>query len=368
MSPPTLPRPSKNETYPLNYLSKKLNNRAAYQITTKGNYEEGINILTKALRLNERSMIERKNESFCTCKFCCIDSDLVLEEEKNCLTTIIMDIDNDVDSNFDNNKKERHSRNNSVDFSSENTMDCDNVTNNNNNDTPFTHRRQQQMKKTHDSSSSSQRVEKKEMNDDSNNNNDDGFVYRRLLLVNNRSIEEDHFMGATLSLIIIFNLALAHHLMSIDITNNESLASSTTIGYCSTNNKKLNALQRALKLYELAYQLHIKYIEHLSQCNTLTTTDDDDDDDDEDDGNGNHTKRITITLHLTMIFSNNLGQIHRVAGNTKKHIMCLQHLLNNIMYMGQQSQHVNVLDSKEFDGFFHNISPIVFNGVCASAA
>lgn len=367
MSPPTLPRPSKNETYPLNYLSKKLNNRAAYQITTKGNYEEGINILTKALRLNERSMIERKNESFCTCKFCCIDSDLVLEEEKKCLTTIIMDIDNDVDSNFDNNKKERHSRNNSVDFSSENTMDCDNVTNNNNNDTPFTHRRQQQMKKTHDSSSSSQRVEKKEMNDDSNNNNDDGFVYRRLLLVNNRSIEEDHFMGATLSLIIIFNLALAHHLMSIDITNNESLASSTTIGYCSTNNKKLNALQRALKLYELAYQLHIKYIEHLSQCNTLTTTDDDDDDD-EDDGNGNHTKRITITLHLTMIFSNNLGQIHRVAGNTKKHIMCLQHLLNNIMYMGQQSQHVNVLDSKEFDGFFHNISPIVFNGVCASAA
>merc|ERR1740130_1632212 len=263
---------------------------------------------------------------------------------------IIMDIDNDVDSDFDNNTKERHSRNNSVDFSSENTMDCDNVTNNNNDDTPFTHRRQQQMKKT------------QEMNDDSNNNNDDGFVYRRLLLVNNRSIEEDHFMGATLSLIIIFNLALAHHLMIIDIANNESLASSTTIGYCSTNNQKLNALQRALKLYELAYQLHIKYIEHLSQCTTLTTTDDDDDD------NGNHTKRISITLHLTMIFSNNLGQIHRVAGNTKKHIMCLQHLLNNIMYMGQQSQHVNVLDSKEFDGFFHNISPIVFNGVCASAA
>jgi tetratricopeptide (TPR) repeat protein len=359
MSPPTLPRTSKNnEIYTLNYLSKKLNNRAAYQITTKGNYEEGIIILTKALRLNEQSMVERKDEIFCTCKCCCFDSYLVLEEEKKCLTTIMMDVDNNIDSDFDfdNNKEERHSRNSSVDFSSEDSMDCNNVTDNNN-DTPFTHHRQQHMKKTHDSSSSSQRVEE----------NDDGFIYRRLLLVNNRCIEEDHFMGLSLSLIIIFNLALAHHLIGIDNNtniNDSSASSTTTIGYCSTNNKKLNALQHALKLYELAYQLHIDYIEQLSQIITWTTTDDDDDDDDI----NNHTKRSIVSLRLTMIVSNNLGQIHRVAGNTKKHIMCLQHLLNSIMYMGQQRQLVHVLDSNEFDGFFLNLSPIVFNDVCASAA
>merc|ERR1711907_824008 len=43
-----------------------------------------------------------------------------------------------------------------------------------------------------------------------------GFVYRRPLFVNRESIEENHFMGVTLVWILLFNLALAHHLMYLE--------------------------------------------------------------------------------------------------------------------------------------------------------
>ena len=84
--------------------------------------------------------------------------------------------------------------------------------------------------------------------------------------------------------------------------------------------KNFNSLQNAIKLYELANQLHVNYTEQQSFHTYNNTMEDDDNDHDD------HYSRTVVTLRLTMIVSNNIGQIHRVAGNSKKYTMNLQHL------------------------------------------
>merc|ERR1719491_2680129 len=77
--------------------------------------------------------------------------------------------------------------------------------------------------------------------------NDGGFVYQRLLRIDEQSIIENHYMGSTLSLIIIFNLALTHHLMGIDDSDTiESLSSSPSNQTISS--KRIKILQHAVKL------------------------------------------------------------------------------------------------------------------------
>ena len=85
----------------------------------------------------------------------------------------------------------------------------------------------------------------------------------------------------------------------------------------------MTLLKKALQLYELAYQLHIDSTSDEHYFNS-------------------DNERIG-TLMFTMIISNNLGEIHRVVRNERKHKLCLQHLLSTIMYMvvdGQQQQHL----------------------------
>ena len=75
------------------------------------------------------------------------------------------------------------------------------------------------------------------------------------------------------------------------------------------------------------------------------------------------------SLRFTMIVSNNLGEIHRAAGNTEKHTMCLQHLLSAMMYMVDSD--LLVLESSSMNGFYSNVAPIMGlkkKGVFAQAA
>jgi len=280
------------EAYPLHNLAKVLNNRAAHVITTMGNHEEGINLLAKALKLTERSIMlessSKKDQQVpCSCKFCSFESCLVLSEER------------------------KHQ--------------------------------------------SSHYQEEKAAEED---NDGIGFVYRRLLLIDDYNINKNHYMGSTLSLVIIFNLALTHHLMG---TRESSSPSNTTN---LTKNNKL--LQHAVKFYELAYQLHVNHTEQQS-LHTYNNNDYMMDDDDHEHDNNN--RAVVVSLRLTMIVANNLGQIHRVVGNSNKYTLWLQHLLSSIMYVGQQLVPNAVLNSTEFDGLIRNVSPIVFKGsICASAA
>ena len=404
---------TQEEYYPPHLLAQKLNNRASYLITT-GRYVEGIQLLTKALKLTEqdirgtgtggrdsRRTTAVKQETPCQCKACSFESCLVMEPDTfmSCIKEYQSHQEQEQEYMINKNTPSRPTRSTRSNGSSSYThdddndnMDCDDndqyhqypslstpVTT-----TPVSHFPQV--------GSSTTTITTTEDCDDANAGT--GFVYQRPLLVNKICMEELHDMGITLSLLILFNLALAHHLQS-----------ATARTPCSPKNLRL--LQKALQLYELAYQLHVDYIQQQSQQqqdedeDEDSTEEEDDDDamkithsDDSDDDNdsviNDHTQEMNHnnntsthttdtstnsndynrcvigSLRFTMIVSNNLGEIHRVAGNTHKHIMCLQHLLSAIMYM--VDSRVVVLDSEEMEGLYHNVTPIMLDDICAPAA
>jgi len=276
-----------NEIYPPQLLAKKLNNRASFLITTK-KYGESIALLTRALKLTEKKFHSPTSMDFSLpCEFCSLESCVSMERESY---SSIME-------------REKEGCHGSDVYRHPPSCDCGKQE-----DQHF-----------------EMRLKGKETVD--------GFVYRRPLLIPEVCIEEDHYMGIVLSLVILYNLALSHHLKALATDD-------------SRPDRKI--LNQSLKLYELTYQLHLDYEQkHQSQVH-------------------DNEQQSVGSLRFTMIIANNLGQIHKAAGNAEKHQMCLHHLLSAIMYM-VDSQHL-VLDSSEMDGFYQNVSPIIISEQCARAA
>ena len=131
-------------------------------------------------------------------------------------------------------------------------------------------------------------------------------------------------MGVTLILIIHFNLALAHHLLYLEADTESGI----------TDFDKERYFEKAVQLYELAYRSHLDH--------------------------GN--------LRLAMLVSNNLGQIHRVAGNQTEHELWLHNLLRVFVCVVEWDLVDTVLDQTEFDGLCHNVSPTMLTSICAPAA
>lgn len=144
---------------------------------------------------------------------------------------------------------------------------------------------------------------------------EDRFIYKRPIYASPTFTRPGHYPGITLTLVIILNLAMAHHLSAIQ-----------------QNHCRLR-LQKALQLYELAHQLQLE-------------------------------KEI-YSPRATMIIANNVGEIHRAVQNHNKHAMCLQHLLSTMMYMIDCRIPVS---SIELEGFFRNTSQLILHKNCASAA
>jgi tetratricopeptide (TPR) repeat protein len=363
--PISLTNNTEGEYYPPQLLSQKLNNRSAYLITT-GNYEEAIKLLTKALKLTETKEgggEDDANKPRCNCEACTLESCLIMEHDA--FMSLLM-----TDQQEQQQEAEQQEEGHQEAGQQEGLQEG------------------QQKQQEHSSSSSSSSDEittsspplkesSKESYDD--NNDDEGFVYRRPLLVNKHCIEEMHNMGITLSLIILFNLALAHHLKAITSFTASKSSSATATTTTTHAKSKLQVLQQALQLYELAYQLRVDYIQQSQQeelnqpsnsnSNSNSNTDNDNDNDDSTNNNDEYNRSMVGSLRFTMIVSNNLGEIHRAAGNTEKHTMCLQHLLSAMMYMVDSD--LLVLDSKGMDGFYSNVAPIMGlkkKGVFAQAA
>jgi tetratricopeptide (TPR) repeat protein len=378
--PISLTNNTEGEYYPPQLLSQKLNNRSAYHITT-GNYEEAIKLLTKALKLTETKEgggEDDANKPRCNCKACTLESCLIMEHDAfmSLLMTDQQEQQQEAEQQ-EGHQEEGHQEAGQQEGQQEGQQ------------------KQHEHSSSSSSSSSSDEIttsspplkessskeSSKESYDD--NNDDEGFVYRRPLLVNKHCIEEMHNMGITLSLIILFNLALAHHLKAITsftASKSSSTAATTTTATTTTHAKnKLQVLQQALQLYELAYQLRVDYIQQSQQeelnqpsnsnSNGSTNSDTDNDTDDITNNNDEYNRSMVGSLRFTMIVSNNLGEIHRAAGNTEKHTMCLQHLLSAMMYMVDSD--LLVLDSIGMDGFYSNVAPIMGlkkKGVFAQAA
>mmetsp|Transcript_10993 Transcript_10993/g.25994 ORF Transcript_10993/g.25994 Transcript_10993/m.25994 type:complete len:331 (-) Transcript_10993:231-1223(-) len=317
----TMPSFRDKEMYPPHLLAQKLNNRASFLITIK-DYDGGIELLTKALQLTERNLAVDQKKQQCLRKCCRLEASLTMDrqsfssimesERKGCISDKYSER---CRPSIPSSACGAHTERDQV----YNCFECHHQLQNSFAESPI--------------------VDERGV----------GFVFDRPFLVNPHSIEEGHFMGITLSLIILFNLSLAHHLKAVSSVTVKSKSKMLE----SLSHSNMHVLQQALQLYELAYQLHTDCVRKL-QIQSADSVQSEE-----------HNRNIG-SLRFTMIISNNLGEIHRVVGNFAKHKMCLEHLLSSIMYMVDCN--VEVMDSAEMDGFYHNVSPIMLNGYCAKAA
>lgn len=181
----------------------------------------------------------------------------------------------------------------------------------------------------------------------------EGFIFSRPLRVRTHSIGKCHSVGTTLSFVVLFNIALAHHLKAIEM-----------IPSMVDSKDRMEALKQPMKLYELAYQLHFQCKETKQsppapqQSSSHTSCDD------TSTGNDHNL----VDLRLMLLVTNNISQIHRLAGNEIKHNQCLEHLLNAVMYMNHICQNEKILSPREKDGTFDNLAPILKTKVYAAAA
>jgi hypothetical protein len=163
-----------------------------------------------------------------------------------------------------------------------------------------------------------------------------GYLYRLPIRISPQSLSSGHCMGMVLSLILTFNLALAHHLSLVN-------------GGCANEEKSTlsrSRLQHVLKLYELAHRLQL--VEANPQFHSA---------------------------QFTMVLLNNLGEIHRLVSNRDKHQKCIEHLLGTLMVLvdcHHQSSHVHssfgAYQDMILDGFFRNICELILRDKCARAA
>jgi hypothetical protein len=144
-----------------------------------------------------------------------------------------------------------------------------------------------------------------------------------------------------LSYVAIYNLALAHHLKSVEIAACVSFSSSSS---CSSDpsTKQLQHLRRvylhkALSLYEHSHQILMK-----------------------------QSINIGVPVIHSMALVSNLSQIHHALGDHDKAEMCMQYLLSTIMYVIDCGK-VDALGNS-MDGFFNMILPLISGDVPAPAA
>jgi tetratricopeptide (TPR) repeat protein len=118
-----------------------------------------------------------------------------------------------------------------------------------------------------------------------------------------------------ISLFLIFNLALAHHLGGI-------------------KNSNLEQFENALKLYELVHKMQFQ-------------------------------EQVELSYLFTMALTNNLGHIHLCLKNTRRSKQCFEHLLAILMYFVEGGEGEKV---EHLEGFFYNATSLVLRTSPAPAA
>ena len=111
-------------------------------------------------------------------------------------------------------------------------------------------------------------------------------------------------------------------------------------------------LRKALQLYGFAHRLQMKE-DTTSRCCTSSST----------------------NLRTAMIILNNVGEIHRLAGDDSKHQTCLEYLLSMVMLMMDDRRRrpvpTTIGSTKEIlleEGFVHNTLHLILRGIAAGAA
>ena len=167
--------------------------------------------------------------------------------------------------------------------------------------------------------------------ENNNNGNDECYIYNNPIRITPEALQQGHYMGITLQLILTFNIALAHHLRAI----------------AHGDLHLRGTLKKVLQLYEVAYRWKMQ--------------------------------EEIPSLRFSMVIANTLGQIHRAAGNYAKYIMCLQHVLSSMVFIVECNQHQHTTHPQQYnnttncsgiqlDGFVRNTSKLILQGQCAAAA
>lgn len=149
------------------------------------------------------------------------------------------------------------------------------------------------------------------------------FVFRNPMFVIDGSIQPTTFRYyVVLSFVLLYNLALCHHLSALDVINSNDA------------NRKRHLLIRSLSLYELAYTVQM-------------------------------TEELELAVLQTMALVNNLGQIHLALGAAQKSQQCMEHLLSTIMFVNDCGEQSNI---QEMEGFVANVMPLIAKSDAAPAA
>jgi hypothetical protein len=179
---------------------------------------------------------------------------------------------------------------------------------------------------------------------------EDGYTYCQPILVGS----EGHDMGATLFLIIFFNLALAHHLKALD-------------GHYTKKERDV-IIRKTLSMYELTQSWQLKLLSNEKKGNSTSST------------RASASCSSVVSIRLNMIIQNNLSQIHLLINDISKYKRCLQHLLSTVMVvLDYKTRSTNSTDSSritskdprvmEIEGFLANTTSLILgDGHCAQAA
>mmetsp|Transcript_5196 Transcript_5196/g.10687 ORF Transcript_5196/g.10687 Transcript_5196/m.10687 type:complete len:245 (-) Transcript_5196:183-917(-) len=146
---------------------------------------------------------------------------------------------------------------------------------------------------------------------------EDLFIFTNPMLITMKASPPhcyNYYVG--LSFIVLFNLALAYH------------------QHGSRTNCQLQ-LQKALRLYELAYTVHIK-------------------------------EDLTLTVMQALAIVNNLGHLHALLGNKESSQKCFDNLLSTLMYI--QEYRSDDVDAQHVDGFMSNVLSSMLTGPKSAAA
>jgi len=226
---------------------------------------------------------------------------------------------------------------------------------------------------------------------------DDNYIHQRPVYITPRCLIEGYNLGPFLSLLVLFNLALAHHLKFVSIS---TLSMNSNMVPTNSTRVRSLALRKVLHLYELTYKLLIEIFANEQQyfddtvCTNTNT-------------NANVYTSASIAdpgLRFSIIICNNLSQVHKILQNQEKHKECLRKLLSMLMYVVDLEREVNGsnIDEEEYsqvaalsssltmtvtnalpssrhqrrrkwlfmdlDGFLQNTVPIILQDNCAMVA
>jgi len=297
------------------HLAQQLNNSAA-QCIEIGHYSRAIWSLSKALEINRNQMnTDRpRREKVCKCYRCTLDGCIAFSESNRSAAAIF-----DCTSSNGECPNIKKRRIDSSEVATEKRNLCDSS-----------------------SSTISQESEDRVF--------EDGYTYCQPILVGS----EGHTMGATLFLVIIFNLALAYHLKALD-------------GH-HTKKERDTIIQKTLSMYELSHWWQLKLLSKDKKGNSTSST------------RAAASYSSVASIRFNMIIQNNLSQIYLLINDNSKYKRCLQQLLSTVMVvLDYKTTSTNNTDASritsedprviEIEGFLTNTTALILgDGHCAQAA